>query len=120
MRPETESSPLPERWLPQTSIRFLIILIGLCALVMYTFRAAIVDDQVWAKIGSLVIATALACLVAYGGLFVVALLFSTAAGVVLRELTGRRKSVAAASISGDPKTRDSNPSDRSRSSSGDR
>lgn len=74
--PSTESKPLRERLMPQTSIRFFMFLIGVSALVMYTFRAALVTDQFWAKIGSLLIATVLGCFITYAALFFVANLFS--------------------------------------------
>ncbi len=57
---------------------------------MYTFRAAIVDDQQWAKVGSLLIATSLGCFLVYAGMFSVAYLFSTATGLTWRAFAGRR------------------------------
>jgi hypothetical protein len=48
------------------------MLIGASALVMVTFRAAFVGDQFWAKIASLLIATALGCFMVYAALFVAA------------------------------------------------
>lgn len=76
---ETESEipeQLTERFLPQTSIRFLVVVIGFCALGMYTFRAAIVGDQLWAKCASLVIATVIVSFLFYFMVFLVASLFS--------------------------------------------
>lgn len=70
--PDTQSKPLRERLLPQTSIRFFLVLIGASAVVMYTFRAAVVDDRFWAKILALLIATASGCFFAYAGLFLLA------------------------------------------------
>ncbi len=74
--------PIVERLLPQTSIRFFVFLIGVSALVMYTFRSAIVADQFWAKCASVVIATAIGCFIAYLLLFLLANLFSLATSVI--------------------------------------
>ena len=46
--PSTESKPLRERLIPQTSIRFYLLLIGASAVVMYIFRAAFVE---WCSFG---------------------------------------------------------------------
>ena len=73
------SKPVTQRWLPQTSLRFFVGLIAACALGMYTFRAAIVGDQLWAKCAAVVLATGIGCFVAYLLLFLLASLFSTAA-----------------------------------------
>ncbi len=81
---ETQSKPLTERLLPQTSIRFFGFMIAVSAVVMYTFRAAIVADQFWAKCAAPVIATILGCFVGYFVLFVVANCFSVIVEVVLR------------------------------------
>lgn len=72
-----DPSALPkERLLPQASIRFFMILIGVCAFGMYTLRTAIVQDQLWAKIASLVIATIIGCYVVYAILFFLANVFT--------------------------------------------
>lgn len=84
--PSTESKPLRERLLPQTSIRFYMFLIGVSAVAMYTFRAAFVTDQFWAKIGSLLIATAGGCFLVYAALFFVANLFSATTSPILDAL----------------------------------
>jgi hypothetical protein len=49
-----------------------MFLVGVSALVMYTFRAAVIGDQFWAKIASLLIATAGGCFIVYAALFFVA------------------------------------------------
>jgi hypothetical protein len=74
--PSTQSKPLRERLLPQASIRFFMYLIGVSALVMYTFRAAFVGDAFWAKIVSLLIVTCGGCFFAYATLFFLASLFT--------------------------------------------
>ena len=53
-----------------------MFVIGISALVMYTFRAAFVGDAFWAKIVSLLIVTSGGCFIAYAGLFFVANLFT--------------------------------------------
>lgn len=87
-----ELTPLRQRWLPQTSIRFFIALIALCAIGMYTFRAAIIGGQQWAKIASLLIATSLGCFFVYAGLFFVAYLFSTATSLTWNAVSWRPRS----------------------------
>ena len=87
-----EPKPLVERSLPQASIRFFILLIALSAIVMLTFRAAIVGGHLWAKIGSLLIATSIGCFLAYTGLFLVAFLFSTATSALWKTLFRRGRS----------------------------
>ena len=84
--PSTESKPLRERLLPQTSIRFFMFLIAVSAVAMYTFRAALVTGQFWAKIGSLLITTAGGCFIVYAALFFVANLFSATTVPILDAL----------------------------------
>ncbi len=84
--PSTESKPLRERLIPQTSIRFFLLLIGSSALVMYVYRAAIVGDAVWAKIAALLITIVGGCFLAYAGFFIVANLFSAATSPLLNRL----------------------------------
>jgi hypothetical protein len=74
--------PVRERWLPQTSIRFFVALIGISALVMYIFRAALMDDVLWAKCASLVIMTAIGCFFSYALLFLITLPFASAAATI--------------------------------------
>lgn len=81
-QPEQQSRPIIERLLPRLSIRFFVALIGVCALVMYTLRSAIVSDQLWAKCAALVMLTAIGCFIAYVGLFLLANLFSVVVGAV--------------------------------------
>jgi uncharacterized membrane protein len=89
-QPGTESTTIRQRLLPQTSIRFFAFLIAISALAMYTLRAALVDGQQWAKIGSLLIATVIGCFVAYAWLFLFANLFSYATRVIWGWMPGRR------------------------------
>lgn len=77
--PSTESKPLRERLLPQTSIRFYLLLIGASAVVMYIYRAAFLGDAFWAKIASLLITVAGGCAISYVVLFLLANLFSATA-----------------------------------------
>ncbi len=84
--PSTESKPLRERLIPQTSIRFFLLLIGSSALVMYVYRAAIVGDAFWAKIASLLITIVGGCFLAYAGFFLVANLFSATTSPLLNRL----------------------------------
>ena len=71
----TGSQPLRERLMPQTSIRFFLILISVCALVMLIFQSAVTDAG-WPRIAALLIATIGGCFVAYAGLFLIGNLFS--------------------------------------------
>lgn len=87
--PGTESKPLRERLIPQTSIRFFLLLIGASALVMYIYRAAIVGDAFWAKIASLLITTVGGCFLAYACSFLVANLFSATTSPLLNSLPPR-------------------------------
>jgi hypothetical protein len=89
-----EPKPLVERALPQASIRFFIFLIALSAVAMLTFRAAIVGGHLWAKIGSLLIATSIGCFLTYAGLFLVAFLFSTATSALWSALFRRGASTS--------------------------
>lgn len=85
----TESEPLRQQLMPQTSIRFFLLLIGTSALVMLVFRAAIVGAALWAKIAALLITVAGSCFLAYAGVFLVANLFSATASPLLNSLTPR-------------------------------
>ena len=78
----TAGQPVKERLLPQTSIRFFVFLIAVSALVMYTFRAALVGDELWAKCASAVIMTAIGCFLSYIVLFLIALPFASAASAL--------------------------------------
>ena len=61
-----------------------MFLIGVSALVMYIFREAVVGDQSWAKIVSLLIATCGGCFIAYAALFLLASLFTATTTPLLR------------------------------------
>lgn len=84
--PSIESKPLRERLIPQTSIRFFLLLIGASALVMYIYRAAFVGDAFWAKIASLLITIVGGCFWTYAGFFLVANLFSATTSPLLNRL----------------------------------
>ena len=90
--PSTESKPLRERLIPQTSIRFFLVLIGASAVVMYIYRAAFVGDAFWAKIASLLITIAGGCFLAYAGCFLVANLFSATTSPLLNSLSSENES----------------------------
>ena len=94
LREVTDSVPVRQRWLPQTSIRFYGLLIALCAAAMVAFRAAALSDNLWAEIATLMIATTIACFVLYAALFLVAYLFSNATGLLWRAIAGRSTSDA--------------------------
>ena len=61
-----------------------MFLIGVSALVMYTFRAAVVADQFWAKIVSLMIVICGGCFMAYAAMFFMASLFTATTAPLLR------------------------------------
>ena len=67
-----------------------MMLIGVCAIGMYTMRAAAVYDLLWAKIASLLIATVIGCFVVYAILFCLANLF-TASTAPLAKSAGRQE-----------------------------
>lgn len=100
--PSTQSRPLRERLLPQASIRFFLFLIGTSALVMVTFRAAFIGQQLWAKIASLLITTAGGCFIVYALLFFVARALAATADPIWRAVessTGGREDPAGGSRS---------------------
>lgn len=78
-----QPKPLTERWLPQTSIRFFAAMIGVSALVMYTFRAAVVGEHLWAKCASTIIAIMIGSFIAYTMVFLVANIFSLATEAIV-------------------------------------
>lgn len=73
---DTESKPLREKLLPQASLRFLLLLIGGSAVMMFIFRMALVQDNHWAKVTAMLFTMIVACFVAYATLFLLANLFS--------------------------------------------
>ncbi len=81
----TESRPLHEKLMPQTSIRFLMILIAGSALVMLVFRAAI-DGSPVARIASLLITTVGGCFLTYACLFLIANVFSSTTAPIVQAL----------------------------------
>lgn len=81
--PNTESQPLPEKLLPQTSIRFFLMLIGASALVMLVFRSASGGSS-WARIVSLLITNVGACFMVYAILFLIANLLSSTTEPIVR------------------------------------
>ena len=84
VQPGTESKPIRERLLPQTSIRFFALLIAASAITMYIFREAFLGDRLWAMILSMLITTAMVCFVAYASLFIIANLFSNVVRMLFR------------------------------------
>ncbi|MFK8114159.1 MAG: hypothetical protein AB8B91_18300 [Rubripirellula sp.] len=84
--PSTDSKPLRERLLPQTSIRFMMAMMVASAIVMVVFRQAAVGDAAWAKILSMMIQTIFASFLAYGLLFLIANLFSATTDPIVRAL----------------------------------
>ena len=81
----TESKPLHETLMPKTSIRFLLILIGISALVMVVFRAA-GEGFYAARIATLLIMTVAGCFAIYAALFLIANLFSSATAPIVQVL----------------------------------
>lgn len=73
---EPDSKPLREKLLPQASLRFFLVLIGISALVMVTFRFALVDGVLWAKVVALLFTIVTASFAAYTVLFLLAGLFT--------------------------------------------
>lgn len=69
--------------MPQTSIRFFAYLIGVSAIVMFTFRSAFIGNQLWAKCAAAVISAGVGCFVVYFLLFLIANLFSSATATVV-------------------------------------
>ena len=94
-----ESKLVAQRLLPQTSLRFLVGLITVCAGGMFTFRAAIVGNQLWAQCAAVVIATGVGCFIAYALLFLLADLFSTAASPLTELARGHEAVGRAAEVS---------------------
>ncbi len=94
-----ESKPVAQRLLPQTSLRFFVGLIAVCAGGMFTFRAAIEGNQLWAKCASVVIATGVGCFIAYSLLFLLADLFSTAASPLTELARGQEAVGGSAEVS---------------------
>jgi hypothetical protein len=81
----TESKPLHEKLIPQTSIRFLFVLIGGSALMMVVFRAA-GDGLPVARILTLLIMTVAGCFAVYAALFLVANVFSSTTAPIVQAL----------------------------------
>lgn len=81
----TESKPIHEKLAPQTSIRFILVLIGVSALVMLVFRSA-VDGNSPARIAVLLISTTVGCFATYAGLFLIANLFSVTTAPIAHAL----------------------------------
>lgn len=80
----SESEALPERVMPQWSLRFLMSLIVLSAVVMWVFRAAIRDDVFWAQCVAVVLVTAAGCFALYALTFAMASLFASLTGAILQ------------------------------------
>jgi len=74
----TESKRLREKLMPQTSIRFFLLLIAVSAVVMLVFRSA-AGGAGLARIVTLLISTSAGCFIAYAVSFLVGNLFSATA-----------------------------------------
>ena len=72
----SEPKPLREKLLPQASLRFFLLLIGLSAGVMVVFRLALLQDSYWARIVAVMFAITGACFIGYAVIFFLANLFS--------------------------------------------
>lgn len=72
----TQSKPLREKLIPQTSLRFFLVLIGVSAGVMVVFRVAFLQESYWAKVLALMFAVTTTCFLSYAALFLLANLFS--------------------------------------------
>lgn len=72
--PETESPR--ERFFPKVSIRSLIILITVSALIAWAFRTGFQGNWIWVKSFSAVICVTLLCFASYIAMFFLTLLFS--------------------------------------------
>jgi hypothetical protein len=96
----TESKPLHEKLMPQTSIRSLLALIASSALVMVVFRAA-TDGSPAARIATLLITTVGGCFVVYACLFLIANIFSSTTAPIVQALEST-SAPASTSASGQP------------------
>ena len=76
--PDTQSQPLREKLAPQTSIRFFMLLIAACALVMVLVRMAARSDAFWTKLIVMVIFTSIGCFLIHAILFLIANLMTSA------------------------------------------
>ena len=76
MQESTVSQPLKEKLLPRISIRFVLVLTAICAVVMVLFQAASSESAVITKILSLLILTTGGCFAAYIVLFALASIVS--------------------------------------------
>ena len=85
----TESNPIRERLLPQTSIRFFAMLIAFSAVGMYVLRAGFIHQRLWAIIGSMLIVVMLATFIVYASLFVIANVFSRSTRALFRAFLGQ-------------------------------
>ena len=76
MQESTVSQPLKEKLLPRISIRFVLVLTAICAVVMVLFQAASSESAAVTKILSLLILTTVGCFAAYIVLFALASIVS--------------------------------------------
>ena len=76
--PIEDESPqtLRQRLMPQASIRSLIALSTICAMIMWLVRTMLVGDSFWAKCVGAVLLTTVGCFALYAALFLLAHLFT--------------------------------------------
>ncbi len=77
-QPSTDSKPVAEKILPQTSMRFLLILIIVSAVIMTIVRMSSENAAFWTKIIVLLLATSAGCFLVYVILFLIASLMTSA------------------------------------------
>ncbi|MGB7342653.1 MAG: hypothetical protein WBD20_00420 [Pirellulaceae bacterium] len=70
--PEIQSKPLKEKLLPQTSIKFLLALMTVSALVILLIQSSAQSSAFWSKIVVLVLGTTVACFLVYALMFLLA------------------------------------------------
>ncbi|MEM1069168.1 MAG: hypothetical protein AAGG48_06705 [Planctomycetota bacterium] len=85
---EPESKQLREKLLPQASLRFFLLLIGISAGVMVVFRLAFMQDFYWAKILALLGTMVAACFAGYAAMFLLANLFAVSTRPIRSALVG--------------------------------
>ena len=91
---EPEFDPQPttirQRLMPQSSIRSLIVLITISAVIMWIARTMFVGNMFWAKCFGAALVTIGGCFATYAGLFLLAHLFTVATSPIVDAIdTGR-------------------------------
>ncbi|WP_145343762.1 hypothetical protein [Rosistilla ulvae] len=85
----SEPTASSERAMPQWSLRFLMLLVTLSAMLMWVFRAAIIENVFWAQCVAVVLATAIGCFAMYALAFALASLFASMTGSILQPTRSR-------------------------------